>query len=123
MCSSKVSVFLCLMLAGTVQVCANLDPVHAKLFKLVQSGNRKQMNILLKKCSNVDVNKLNENNKTVLDIAVEARSVKMAADLLKYDAKVTTNQNAAKLKSLLDKQDLKYFLFGFALFLFCGLCL
>ncbi|MBP9765243.1 hypothetical protein KBD08_02810 [Candidatus Babeliales bacterium] len=164
MFSRNLSVFLCLMLAGTVQVCADLDPVraksfkvvrsgnrkqvnmslkkcsnldisnlnddnktdldpvHAKLFKVVQSGNRKQMNILLKKCSKLDINKLNDDNKTVLDIATECRHIKIAADLLKYGAKVTTNQNVGRLKSLLGKRALMFFVFGliFTPFLWIG---
>lgn len=84
-----------------------------ELFKAVWQGNISKVKSLLRSRSyKIEINRLNKDNQTVLDIAVDCRATKIAAELIKYGAKVTSEQNAQALREMFKMRGIKFFIGG-----------
>jgi hypothetical protein len=92
---SKIVQIFCAFMALSGSVVAKQSFLGQKtdtqLICAVKNGDRKAVKKLLK--SGAAVNELGEDNKTALDAAVEHGHAKIAIDLIKYDAKVTVQDN------------------------------
>ncbi len=99
---SKIVQIFCafMVLSGSVvaQQSFSGPKTDTQLICAVKSGDRKAVKKLLK--SGVDVNQFGQDYKTALDAAVEYGYTKIALDLMKYDAKVTCDDNQKYLTEL-----------------------
>ena len=80
-------------------------------FEAVGTNKLSRVKTMLKK-SYIQINELNDENKTVLDIAVERRYNKLARYLLKQGGRVTTNTHASLLINHLSSRALGFFIAG-----------
>jgi hypothetical protein len=84
-----------------------------ELFAAVEKGKKSLIKSLLKsKSYKIEINKLNKNKNTVLDIAVDKQYTKIAGILLEYGAKVTTETRAYGLQRMFNLRATKFFLGG-----------
>jgi len=84
-----------------------------KLFRAVEQGNKSKVKSLLRaKNSKIEINRLNKDKQTVLDIAVDCSATKIAAELMKHGAKVTSEQNALALREMFKMRGIKFFIGG-----------
>jgi hypothetical protein len=84
-----------------------------QLFKAVGQANIGKVKSLLKARSyKIEINRLNKDQQTVLDIAVDCRATKVAAELMKYGAKVTSEENAQALREMFKMRAVKFFVGG-----------
>lgn len=87
-----------------------------ELFKAVEKGKTSTAKSLLKsKSYKIEINRLNKNKNTVLDIAVDNQYTKLASILLKHGAKVTTQAKAYELQRMFELRATKFFLGGLLL--------
>lgn len=78
-------------------------------FEAVGTNRLSRVKTILKK-SYIQINELNHENKTALDIAVERRYNKLARYLLKQGGRVTTDVNASLLRNHLSSRALGFFI-------------
>lgn len=83
------------------------EDMTPQLFKAVENGKKKQVKKLLSK--NVQVNGLNSNGQTPLDVAVDCGATKIAAELMKHGAKVTSEEKAVALRQMFKMRAAKFF--------------
>ena len=84
-----------------------------QLFKAVEQGKIGKVKSLLRsKSSKIEINRLNKNKQTVLDVAVDCRATKIAGELMKYGAKVTSEQKAQELREMFKARGIKFFVGG-----------
>lgn len=97
-----------------VLVCAIAIPLHATqesdLFSAVASKNLRTVKKLVKQ--GVSLNSLNQDGKTVLDIAAEKKYGKISRYLVRNGAKVTTADNARMLAQSFKRRGVLMIVFG-----------
>lgn len=103
---------LCLSTAITPVQSLNKNTKTVDIFFAVETNNYSLVKKLVK-TSHVSLNQRNDENKTILDIAVEKNYKKIARFLVKRGAGVTTQENAARLKNNLKKRAVGFFIGGF----------
>src|SRR5687768_4216408 len=105
------NIWLALCAIATFAVPVEAKNISSQLFDAVEHGNRKKVRSLLS-CG-INVNTLNDEHKTALDLAVEFGRNKIARDLIKYGGRVTTVDNAIALKELYKARAFGFFVGGF----------
>ena len=101
--------FVVLMLCAVTSF-ISIAAENTALFGAVKRCNISKIKSLVK--NGAELNALNESGKTVLDIAVEKRSKKIARYLLRQGAKVTTKENAQSLREFLKGRAIGFFIGG-----------
>lgn len=79
-----------------------------ELFDAIEAKSLKKVKKILKN-KNLDINALNSNKETALDVATKKELTKIAGRLLQNGAKVTSEDNAYKLIQLLNDRANKFF--------------
>ena len=109
----KIIVSMSFLLVATGTFLANITAnqvASQNLFAATANGKQQEVKKILSK--GVDINALNAQGKTALDVAVERNHFKVARELVYRGAKVTTEKNAFLLKRKFEKRGRNFFIAG-----------
>ncbi len=111
----KYTIFIWALLCSTM-MSSVLFTRDMSLFQFVETNNLRQVKRVVK--NRAALNQLNDDGKTVLDIAVERGYKKIARHLLHNGAKVSTFAHAVALENYLESRAVGFFFGGLFLFPF-----
>lgn len=106
------AIFLSLFAVATISPKATLVTYTSKnLFSAIEQKNCKAVQKILQ-TRTVNINQLNENKQTALDVAIHIGNKNIIKELAGKGGRVTTEKNANYLKDLFKTRALNFFLFG-----------